>query len=86
MFPNLVPVQTGYSFVIRGSEIHEKTLSGLQVIVEIPSVPYRSLIIIQFLTLRIPVAGDLQGLVSIEIVFIEDCPVFVEIAVGKIRS
>ncbi len=82
----LLSVESDYSFIIGCTEINEGPPVFLDTIVKDIPVPDCTFIIIKIITLRIPVAGDHQSSACIEIIFIKDCPVRVEIPVHKIRG
>ena len=86
MTSNLAPVEPGDSLIVGRTEIQECPCILLRMIRETVPVPYGAFIIVQLRSLRVPVPGDIQRPVGIEVILIQLCPVAVEVIVGKIRG
>lgn len=83
---NLLSVESDNRFIVRRTEIHEGASVWFRLPVEYISVPDRALIIVELIPLSIPVTRHHQGVVSIEIVLIEDSAVGIEVSVREIRA
>ena len=81
---DLLTVQTYYSIIIRGTEIHEHPFVRSRLVIEYIPVPYGTFIIVEILTLGVPVTWHHQGTVSVEVIFVQHCTVRIEIPVCKI--